>query len=103
MAPWNIHERWLSNEEDKFLVNADTPLKFYHFSSFQPDSNELPLIHYDRYLLSEREDLQQIHAEYNDEIKSAGFAVFSQLPSYYSTIREEAQPKKKSFFKRLFS
>ena len=91
MAPWNIHERWLSFVDDRYWVNGDTLLKFYHFSSFQPDSNELPLVHYDRYLLRERKDLQEIHDRYNEEVKLAGFAFFNQIKSWYSLMHEKAK------------
>ena len=69
MAPWNLHERFLSERNNTHFVNESEPLLFFHFSSFKADAFELPLSQYDRYTLSNRPDLQNIYREYNEDLK----------------------------------
>src|SRR5262249_49877928 len=57
VAPWNLHERVLSNKDGSYVVNDTFPLVFFHFSSFRVDSGELPLHHYNRFTMKSRPDL----------------------------------------------
>lgn len=88
MAPWNLHERVLSYREGTYWVNDFTPLKFYHFSSFKVDANELPLHHYDRFLLKDRPDLHEIYAIYNEELKDAGHFFYNKFQSVYTPLHD---------------
>ncbi len=88
MAPWNLHERYLHTENGTYLVNKKEPLKFYHFSSFGVDTNELPLHHYNRFTLASRPDLQELHNSYNADLKTADHAFYQQFESSYSIIRK---------------
>ena len=36
VAFWNMHERFISREQDRWLVNGRHPLIFVHFSSYEP-------------------------------------------------------------------
>jgi len=88
MAPWNLHERTLSRQAGKYMVNEKEALMFYHFSSFAVDKNELPLHHYDRFKLAARPDLHALHAAYNDALKTAGHAFYQPFESSYSVMRK---------------
>lgn len=110
MAPWNLHERYLSIQDGRYMVNEKYPLKFYHFSSFGVDTNELPLHHYDRFTLAARPDLQQLYSAYNADLKAASYAFYQQFESSYSSIRKEhiAKLKRESklvprLLKKLFA
>lgn len=87
MAPWNLHERTLSERDGKYLVNGKEDLIFFHFSSFGVDSGELPLIHYDRYRMIDRPDLKNLYAGYNEEIKANNHEHYSKIESVYSKER----------------
>jgi hypothetical protein len=89
MAPWNLHERYLSEKEGRYLVNEKTPLIFYHFSSFRVDSGELPVHNYTRFTMKERPDLLHIHQAYNNELKTAGYFFYSAIPCQYVLEREK--------------
>jgi len=89
MAPWNLHERWLDNRNGELFVNRQDRLKFYHFSSFITGEPELPQHHYNRFLLKDRPDLQQIYTDYNNELLSAGYMNYRQLENAYAKRREE--------------
>src|SRR5690606_24733395 len=68
MAPWNLHERTLSQKDGVYKVNNNEALKFYHFSSFKTSKLELPTHHYSRYNLNDRPDLYTIHQDYDGSL-----------------------------------
>ncbi len=100
MAPWNLHERYLSFADGKYLINDKIPLKFYHFSSF--NINELPLHYYDRFTLAERPDLLPIYKAYNEEMIAANHPFYQQFKSAYTSIKEAEEWEKQSAFKKMF-
>ena len=84
MAPWNLHERYLSVKNGNYFVNETEQLIFFHFSSFKADLPELPLAQYDRFRLSDRPDLQNIYKEYNEELKAADYYFYKKfIYSYF--------------------
>jgi hypothetical protein len=89
MAPWNLHERYLIQKNDTFFVNDKEELKFFHFSSFQLHSNELPLHYYNRFQLKDRPDLQLLCKEYNRELDEARHSFFSSIPCTYVVEHEQ--------------
>jgi hypothetical protein len=88
MAPWNLHERWLENRDEKIYVNQNEALKFYHFSSFTVDQPELPQHYYNRYLLKNRVDLQDIYRDYKTDLLAAGFTGFAGVENAYAKNRK---------------
>jgi hypothetical protein len=109
MAPWNLHERYLSLQQGKYVVNENEALLFYHFSSFRVDSNELPLHYYNRFTLAARPDLQPLYAAYNEALKAAGHAFYQQFESRYSLLRKartedmkNARKPGRKLWKKLF-
>jgi len=65
MGPWNLHERFLTFQ-NKWIVNQDTELVFYHFSNYKYKTPEVLASYYDRYDFSNRADLVPL---YNDYLK----------------------------------
>ncbi|MDF2190580.1 hypothetical protein [Paraflavitalea sp. CAU 1676] len=94
MAPWNLHERILSQQGKQYLVNEQTTLKFYHFSSFKPGRIELPTARYNRYNLSDRPDLLALYQAYGEALTQAGYGQYHLLPCSYD------KPKKKKWFSK---
>jgi hypothetical protein len=88
MAPWNLHERWLQERDGQIFVNQTESLKFYHFSSFVVGQPELPRHHYNRYLLKDRPDLQQLYKDYNEDLLAAGYPVYHGLQNAYAAGRK---------------
>ncbi len=103
MAPWNLHERYLSEKSGGYFVNETEPLLFFHFSSFKTDVLELPVSQYDRYTLSNRPDLQSIYAEYNEDLKAADYFFYTKMRYSYASARELYLKKQKrdKWFKRM--
>lgn len=88
MAPWNLHERRLSHVSGRYLVNEETPLVFYHFSSFKMRNIELPAHVYNRYRLSDRPDLVPLYQEYNTALLAAGQEQYTHIPYAYTAARK---------------
>lgn len=106
MAPWNLHERYLSINDGQYMVNKTDALKFYHFSSFRVDEQELPLSSYNRFKLADRPDLQEVHRTYNEDLKAAGHFNYQQYTSIYAAIRKteiERLKKNGKWWNKLFS
>ncbi len=106
MAPWNLHERQLSVCDGRYVINGKFPLIFYHFSSFEVDSNELPKHKYNRFSLSERPDIVPLYSAYNAEMIAKSYHFFSGFKSIYTAYRERLiqreQPRKRiSFVKKI--
>jgi lipopolysaccharide biosynthesis glycosyltransferase len=89
MGPWNLHERTLHKEHNKYLVNERYPLYFYHFSTFNPLNT--PSIHpvFNRFDFANRPDLRPIYAAYADELKNHGFGQLYHIPCYYVEWRKK--------------
>jgi hypothetical protein len=88
MGPWNLHERILSEEQEKYFVNAGIPLTFFHFSGFDPASQKLHK-DYTRYDVSQRPDLVPLFEEYRAKLIKAGYAEYKTIACYYVDIRNE--------------
>ncbi|HEY4155525.1 MAG TPA: hypothetical protein VGM24_08855 [Puia sp.] len=102
MAPWNLHERYLSRVNGEYFVNDREKLRFFHFSSFIIDSGELSVPFYNRFNLKERPDLKEIYEQYNEELKSAGYFFYSGFKCSYMAKKEIvlAQDKLNSWKKK---
>jgi len=79
MAPWNLHERYLSVKNGSYFVNEKEELIFFHFSSFKADAIELPLLQYDRFRLRDRPDLESMYKEYNEELIASGYYFYKKF------------------------
>jgi hypothetical protein len=104
MAPWNLHERFLTDTGKFILVNGSDALKFFHFSSFKVDTGELPVHNYNRYYMKDRPDLVELYKQYNEELKAAGYSFYSGFTCAYMTKRKQylrQQWKRKPLLKRI--
>ena len=79
MAQWNLHERTLSVVDDRYMVNGTTPLRLYHFSSFDPHRPQAIAKRQARFPEGSRADLAKLLDDYAREVLAAGFDEFSRL------------------------
>jgi hypothetical protein len=69
VAYWNLHERTITQDSDgAWLVNG-APLRFFHFSGFDPDQPHLLSKHQTRTSLSEHPELARLCAEFSREVR----------------------------------
>ncbi len=79
MAQWNLHERVLSMAAGRYRVNGATPLRLFHFSSFDPHRPQAIARRQSRFPEGSRPDLAQLLDDYAAELLAAGFDEFSRL------------------------
>jgi hypothetical protein len=79
MAQWNLHERTLSVVEGRTLVNGTTPLRLFHFSSFDPHRPQSIAKRQTRIAEGTRPDLAALMDRYAAELLAAGFDEFSRI------------------------
>eukprot|EP01132_Coremiostelium_polycephalum_P015393 gene15393-18596_t len=79
MGPWNLHERSLSNKEDRFFVNDQVSLKFYHFSSYKYNQHEISGNY--RYTFASNPDVRSLYDLYQQKMIDA-------VRKYYSKKEE---------------
>lgn len=74
MAYWNLHERTLSSKGTELLVQrgqeTPVPLRFFHFSGFNPSDLESLSKNTDRFTLRDRPDLQELFSGYRTAVQA---------------------------------
>jgi hypothetical protein len=105
MAPWNLHERIIidDNDNSSIVLNDNSQLTFYHFSSYCFDNpSKICKEYYNRYSFENRPDLKNIYNCYQLELTESRVAHFSTLNcSFYQlsseTIVGQSQEKDNTF------
>ena len=104
MANWNLHERQLSLKENKYFVNREYPLRFFHFSSYKFSKSEQICSYLTRYDFNNRPDLVPLFNDYHKRLLDNNVKIIIDLDVFYypkSTIEVEVKNKsnKALFFK----
>ncbi len=99
-AYWNIHERELSFEKDKPIINGLHPLVFVHFADFDP---EIPGMftnpkHFNRVAVSAHPALKRLCRDYANDLLKNHFSTYKKIRSKYATtpLRQAVQKLKSS-------
>jgi hypothetical protein len=79
MAQWNLHERSLSVVDGRYVVNGTTPLRLYHFSSFDPHRPQTIAKRQGRFPEGSRTDLARLLEDYAADLLAAGFDELSRI------------------------
>jgi hypothetical protein len=82
MAFWNIHERSLSINENEFIVNNETKLKFFHFSSFDINNPYKISKRPHKWINDGRQDLTGICVKYAENLKNFEYKLSKVKYSY---------------------
>lgn len=81
-AYWNLHEREISHRADRWFA-GDRPLRFFHFSGYDPAKPWLLSKHmgeFPRTLLSDHDDLRLLFDSYRQELVELGHIDLRKLP-----------------------
>jgi hypothetical protein len=91
MCYWNLFERSLTRDGDRFIVNGRDPLVFYHFSSYRPASPEAIVTRGEQPvpLFSERPDLKPLFDEYQTRLLDNQHPAVSTLKCYFVAHRAQ--------------
>ena len=68
---WNLHSRSLVRDNGHYVVDRQ-PLRFFHFSGFDPDRPEVLSKHQSRTRLADHPDLARLCADYAAELRANG-------------------------------
>lgn len=73
VASWNLHERHLALTKDGWLVNGHAPLRFFHFSSFDPHEPRRIARRQTRFLAGARPEMDELLDDYARRLLDAGY------------------------------
>lgn len=93
MGPWNLHERFLS-KQDKWMVNDNSELVFYHFSNYKYNKPEILASYYNRFTFEDRKDLVELYNDYSTLLHQNNIQKISNIPCYYIELRNQFINKK---------
>jgi hypothetical protein len=79
VAYWNLQHRTLSCDDGAWRANGE-PLRFFHFSGFDPADREAVSKHQDRYRLRDVPCLPQLFEDYAVDLARHGYAGVKNVP-----------------------
>lgn len=80
MAPWNIHERYITEYSDKnIIVNNDFKLYFFHFSKYNYKNKDVISDSYGGATTLSRPDLKKLYESYYNQLISNNIEYYSNL------------------------
>jgi hypothetical protein len=99
VAPWNLHERnSIHKVDNEYIMEDNSKLVFYHFSSYNYTKPELFSKYYDRYnsviLVKE---VFELYNQYHNKLIQNKIAFFSKTKCFYIAVEETAIKKKTLF------
>ena len=80
VAFWNLHERNLTHKDGVWMINGKHPLKFIHFSSFNPNTPDDIAQKQTRFEPLSRPDFSHLAREYAAELIANASDKFSNTP-----------------------
>lgn len=102
-ANWNLHERHFSlNSGNKYKINFEYDLRFFHFSHFRPD--KFPqLASYNRSFNAEnRPDVNDLFSDYIRLLEANNHSQFKKIPIAYGKVFiDDAEKSKRAEKERL--
>ena len=99
LAYWNIHERKVTFDNGKYVINGREKLMFFHFSGYTPDKPNLLSKHIKSSKISNYPVLKTLFKEYNEALLRNHFHFFKQIIPTYGIYN---LPKKEKNFVSKF-
>jgi glycosyltransferase involved in cell wall biosynthesis len=87
VAYWNLHERRLRHEGSRYTVNGQ-PLRFFHFSGFDPRRPHILSKHQNRIRLPDEPVIAELFANYAEALYVHGFASTADEPWRYGQLAD---------------
>jgi glycosyltransferase involved in cell wall biosynthesis len=85
MAYWNLPHRSLEEGDGGWRVNGE-PLRFFHFSGYDPRRPEIVSKYQNRYTLADRPDIAPLFRLYGEHIAAEGQERVRDIPYGYGTF-----------------
>lgn len=102
MANWNLHERQLSITENKYIVNDEFSLRFFHFSSYKFNKPDQICSYLTRFDFNSRPDLVPLFNEYQKKLSDNNVHKIANLEVFYYPKPSRPVKIKKRKNKTLF-
>ncbi len=83
MAYWNMHEREVSRQNGRFVVNQSYPLVFFHFSGYHLSNPNDLSVHQNRYTFANRPDVKPLYDIFKQSLIDNKDTDFRKLPNAY--------------------
>ena len=99
LAYWNIHEREVTFENGKYIINRIENLMFFHFSGYTPDKPNLLSKHIKSSKISNYVVLNSLFKEYSEALLRNHFQFFNQIIPAFGKYNP---PKKEKNFVATF-
>ena len=99
LAYWNIHEREVTFQNGKYVINGKENLMFFHFSGYTPDKPNLLSKHIKSSKISNYPVLLPLFNEYNEALLKNSFQFFKQIIPAFGTYNPPQ--KEKNFVAKL--
>lgn len=80
---WNLHERSISEQGHSFMINEQTPLKFFHFSGYNLNQSELLSKHQNRWNFKNRPDVMAVFEAYRTALQGQNYTQYLPFKSVY--------------------
>lgn len=87
VAYWNLRQRTVRGDATSATVNGE-PLRFFHFSGFDPAAPDMVSRHDPRLGASDIGDAAKLLADYAAALRAAGHATFRNAPYAFATFRD---------------
>lgn len=103
MANWNLHERMLTEKNNRFFVNNEVPLRFFHFSGYKYNNPNSIASYLTRYDFESRPDLKNLFFKYHNLLNNNNIEQISKLNVYYLFRHKSLvlSAVKKSFLRKI--
>lgn len=99
LAYWNFHERSLSVNDGRYIINEVDELVFFHFSGYDFLRPDTISIHQTRYDFNNRPEFRLLFSVYKERIFASNFEFFSGIKPYYRG--HKILPAKPGYLRRL--
>lgn len=90
VAYWNLRQRTVTGDAQQAAVNG-APLRFFHFSGFDPAAPDFVSRHDARLRTADVGDAAKLLDDYADALRAAGQARFRNAPYAFATFRDGTQ------------
>jgi hypothetical protein len=97
MAYWNLHERSITNDEEPYEINGQTPLIFFHFSGYSPEKPSEISKYQNRFTFQEKGDVASLFDYYAQTLIKNGHHTYKKYPCFY--IKPEVVVPRKRFLR----
>lgn len=103
VAPWNLHERYkIRQHSNDYLMEDNSKLVFYHFSSYNFRTPEILSKNYNRYdYVSLSNEVEELYENYHQKLIENRIEEFSEIKCCYIREVKEEIVKKESLLSVL--